>query len=91
MNPADAPGADEEQSLLAVGRFGHIEEIAAMAAHLAGAGGGSITGASIAVDGGFAAEAVPPLFGGGSMHGEQSWRGAFSSAPVSSRSYGPPP
>jgi 3-oxoacyl-[acyl-carrier protein] reductase len=55
MNPADPPGADEERSLLAVGRFGHIEEIAAMVAHLAGAGGGFITGASIAVDDGFAA------------------------------------
>jgi 3-oxoacyl-[acyl-carrier protein] reductase len=55
MNPADPPGADEERSLLAVGGFGHIEEIAAMVAHLAGAGGGFITGASMAVDGGFAA------------------------------------
>jgi 3-oxoacyl-[acyl-carrier protein] reductase len=54
MNPADAPGADEQRSLLAVGRFGRIEEIAATVAHLAGTAGCFITGASIAVDGGFA-------------------------------------
>jgi hypothetical protein len=78
--------------MLAVGRFGRIEETSAVVAHLAGVGGGFITGASIAVDGGCAARGgCPPSFGGGRMHGEQSWRGAFSSAPVSSRSYGPPP
>ena len=55
MNPADGPGADEERSLVAVGRFGRPEEIAAMVAHLAGEGGAFVTGATIAVDGGFAA------------------------------------
>jgi 3-oxoacyl-[acyl-carrier protein] reductase len=55
MNPADGPGADEERSLVAVGRFGRPEEIAAMVAHLVGEGGAFVTGATIAVDGGFAA------------------------------------
>jgi 3-oxoacyl-[acyl-carrier protein] reductase len=55
MNPADGPGADEERSLIALGRYASADEIAAMVAHLAGAGGRFVTGASIAVDGGFAA------------------------------------
>jgi 3-oxoacyl-[acyl-carrier protein] reductase len=55
MNPADGPGADEERRLLALGHFGSGEDIAAMVAHLAGEGGRFVTGAAIAVDGGFAA------------------------------------
>jgi 3-oxoacyl-[acyl-carrier protein] reductase len=55
MNPADGPGADAERALLAVGEFGRAEDIAATVAHLAGPGGRFITGAAIAVDGGFAA------------------------------------
>ncbi|MGH6897680.1 MAG: SDR family oxidoreductase [Geminicoccaceae bacterium] len=55
MNPADGPGADEERSLMAVGHYGKPDDIAAMVAHLAGEGGAFITGAAIAVDGGFAA------------------------------------
>jgi 3-oxoacyl-[acyl-carrier protein] reductase len=55
MNPADGPGADEQRSLLALGHFGSGEDIAAMVAHLAGPGGRFVTGAAIAVDGGFAA------------------------------------
>jgi 3-oxoacyl-[acyl-carrier protein] reductase len=55
MNPADGPGADEERKLLATGAFGSSADVAATVAHLAGEGGRYITGAAIAVDGGFAA------------------------------------
>ncbi len=55
MNPADAPEADAERDYIALGHYGSTEDIAATIAHLAGEGGGYITGASIAVDGGFAA------------------------------------
>ena len=54
-NPADGPGADGERSLIALGRFGGGEDIAAMVAPLAGEGGRFVTGAAIAVDGGYAA------------------------------------
>ncbi|WP_437733933.1 3-oxoacyl-ACP reductase family protein [Sorangium sp. So ce1335] len=55
MNPAGGPGADAQRSLLAVGHYGSADDIAATVAHLAGEGGRFITGATIAVDGGFAA------------------------------------
>jgi NAD(P)-dependent dehydrogenase (short-subunit alcohol dehydrogenase family) len=55
MNPADGPGADEERKLLATGAFGNAADVAATVAHLAGEGGRYITGAAVAVDGGFAA------------------------------------
>jgi len=55
MNPADGEGAAAERALMAVGDYAQPAEIAAMVAHLAGAGGRFVTGASIAVDGGFAA------------------------------------
>ncbi|KYF50028.1 oxidoreductase [Sorangium cellulosum] len=55
MNPADGPGADGQRSLLALGHYGSADDIAATVAHLAGEGGRFITGATIAVDGGFAA------------------------------------
>ncbi len=55
MNPADGPGADQQRSLLAIGQYGTADDIAATVAHLAGESGRFITGATIAVDGGFAA------------------------------------
>jgi 3-oxoacyl-[acyl-carrier protein] reductase len=55
MNPADGPEADSERALTALGRYGTGEDIAATVAHLAGEGGRWITGATIAVDGGYAA------------------------------------
>jgi len=55
MNPADGPTAESERELIALGRYADPSEIAAVVAFLAGEGGGYITGASIAVDGGFAA------------------------------------
>jgi 3-oxoacyl-[acyl-carrier protein] reductase len=55
MNPADGEGADQERSFIALGRYAAAGDIAATVAHLASAGGRYITGASILVDGGFAA------------------------------------
>lgn len=55
MNPADGEGADDQRSKIALGHYGNADDIAATVAHLAGPGGRFITGASIAVDGGFAA------------------------------------
>jgi 3-oxoacyl-[acyl-carrier protein] reductase len=55
MNPATGPDASGEHSLIALGRYGHPDDIAAMVAHLAGEGGRYITGTAIAVDGGYAA------------------------------------
>ncbi len=55
MNPADAEGADVQQSFTALGRFGQSSDVAATVAHLAGDAGRYVTGAAIAVDGGFAA------------------------------------
>ncbi len=55
MNPADGPSSSFLKSQLAVGRFGDVDEIAAMAAYLAGPEAGYITGASHTIDGGFAA------------------------------------
>ncbi|BCB82903.1 SDR family NAD(P)-dependent oxidoreductase [Phytohabitans suffuscus] len=55
MNPAQGPGADQERMFIALGHYGHPADIAATVSHLAGPGGRYITGAAIAVDGGFAA------------------------------------
>ena len=41
--------------LMAVGRYGHVEEIASFVAYLAGPEAGYITGASLTIDGGFGA------------------------------------
>ncbi|MEU9286173.1 SDR family oxidoreductase [Streptomyces sp. NPDC048275] len=55
MNPADGPYAPAQAAMTALGRFGTAGEVASMVAHLAGAGGGYVTGAEFAVDGGHAA------------------------------------
>ena len=55
MNPADGQTADAERALMATGQYGRPADIAAMVAYLAGEDGRFVTGASIAVDGGFAA------------------------------------
>jgi len=55
MNPADGPAADQERELIALGHFASGDDIAATVAHLAGEGGRFVTGAELAVDGGFAA------------------------------------
>ncbi|MCQ8193108.1 SDR family NAD(P)-dependent oxidoreductase [Streptomyces rugosispiralis] len=54
MNPADGENAAFQSGFTALGRYGRPTEIAATVAHLAGNSGRYITGASIAVDGGFA-------------------------------------
>lgn len=55
MNPADGPSSDLQRGLSAIGRYARPEDVAAMVAHLAGEGGRFVTGASIPVDGGYAA------------------------------------
>ena len=55
MNPADGEFAPPQRELVAVGRFGTPDEVAATVAHLAGPHGRYISGAAIAVDGGYAA------------------------------------
>lgn len=52
-NPADGPGAEVVRGFTALGRYAEPAEIAEVVAHLAGPGGGYVTGAVIAVDGGF--------------------------------------
>lgn len=55
MNPADGPWAESTLPHLAVGRYGTADEVAGLVAYLAGPEAGYITGASINVDGGYAA------------------------------------
>ncbi|MFE9204141.1 SDR family NAD(P)-dependent oxidoreductase [Micromonospora sp. NPDC007230] len=55
MNPASGDGADHERSFIALGHYAEPADVAATVSHLAGPDGRYITGASIAVDGGFAA------------------------------------
>lgn len=54
-NPASGPFAETMLGLMALKRYAHADEIAAMAAYLAGPEAGYITGASLLIDGGFAA------------------------------------
>lgn len=55
MNPAEGPAADMQKGVTALGHYGQPSDVAATVAHLAGVGGRYISGATIAVDGGFAA------------------------------------
>jgi 3-oxoacyl-[acyl-carrier protein] reductase len=55
MNPADGPSAEMIRSVTAVGRHGHADEIAAMVAYLATSEAAFVTGASLTIDGGWAA------------------------------------
>jgi len=55
MNPADGDFAETLRKLMALPRYGAAEEIAAMVAYLAGPEAGFVTGASLAIDGGFTA------------------------------------
>ncbi|MEU9123757.1 3-oxoacyl-ACP reductase family protein [Streptomyces sp. NPDC048506] len=54
MNPADGESATMQAELTALGAYGQAWDVAATVAHLAGDAGRYITGASVAVDGGFA-------------------------------------
>jgi 3-oxoacyl-[acyl-carrier protein] reductase len=55
MNPADGPFAEAMKSWMALTRYGQADEIAGMVAYLAGPEAGFVTGASLTIDGGFAA------------------------------------
>ncbi len=55
MNPANGPFADAMHQLMALDRHGTPEEIASMVSYLASDEAAFITGANIAVDGGFLA------------------------------------
>jgi 3-oxoacyl-[acyl-carrier protein] reductase len=55
MNPAEGQFADSLKALMALPRYGKADEIAAMVAYLAGPEAGFVTGASLTIDGGFAA------------------------------------
>ena len=55
MNPSDGAFAESLKALMALNRYGRGEEIAAMVAYLAGPDAGFVTGASLTIDGGFAA------------------------------------
>ena len=55
MNPADGPFAESLKGWMALPRYGQGDEIAAMVAYLAGPEAGFVTGASLTIDGGFAA------------------------------------
>ncbi|MET8626242.1 SDR family oxidoreductase [Kitasatospora sp. NPDC004669] len=55
MNPADGESADFQRGFTALGRYGTAAEVAAAVAYLVGEDGRYVTGAELAVDGGFAA------------------------------------
>lgn len=55
MNPAKGDFAEMLRKVMAVPRYGTVDEIAAMGAYLAGPEAGFITGASLTIDGGFTA------------------------------------
>ncbi|WP_460399956.1 SDR family NAD(P)-dependent oxidoreductase [Actinophytocola sediminis] len=53
LNPADSAFASTAAGITALGRYGTAAEVAATVAHLASAEGAYLTGAMVAVDGGF--------------------------------------
>jgi 3-oxoacyl-[acyl-carrier protein] reductase len=55
MNPADGWFVSQLKSMIAVQRYGHGDEIAGLVSFLAGPEAAFITGASLRIDGGFAA------------------------------------
>jgi 3-oxoacyl-[acyl-carrier protein] reductase len=55
MNPGDAPNTAGLKKMIAVYRFGSVNEIGGLVSYLAGPEASYITGASIKIDGGFAA------------------------------------
>jgi len=55
MNPADGPGDALLTPLTTLGRYGSVDDMAALVSYLAGEGGDYITGTAITLDGGFAA------------------------------------
>jgi 3-oxoacyl-[acyl-carrier protein] reductase len=55
MNPDNTDFATSLKPVMALGRYGQVEEIASFVAYLAGPEAGYITGASLTIDGGFSA------------------------------------
>jgi len=55
MNPAKGPSAETLKGLMALSRYGTVDEIAGLVAYLASSEAGYITGAHLTIDGGFAA------------------------------------
>jgi len=55
MNPATSDFADGLRKIMALPRYGHADEVAAMVAYLAGPEAAFVTGASLMIDGGFTA------------------------------------
>lgn len=55
MNPENTDFAETIKGLMAIDRYGRAEEIAALVSYLAGPEAGYVTGASLSIDGGFAA------------------------------------
>ena len=55
MNPADGPLSEAMKGWTALARYGRGDEIADMVAYLAGPEAGFVTGASLTIDGGYAA------------------------------------
>lgn len=55
MNPDDGEFAQALKGLMALPRYGKVEEVASFAAYLAGPEAAYITGASLSIDGGFSA------------------------------------
>jgi 3-oxoacyl-[acyl-carrier protein] reductase len=55
LNPANGEFADMLKKLMALPRYAHADEVAAMVAYLAGPEAGFVTGASLTIDGGFTA------------------------------------
>lgn len=55
MNPANGPFAETLKGLMALPRFGTVEEIAGLVAYLASPEAAYITGAHLMIDGGFSA------------------------------------
>jgi 3-oxoacyl-[acyl-carrier protein] reductase len=55
LNPASGPFAETMKGLMALPRYGTVEEIAAMVAYLAGPEAAYVTGANLMIDGGFSA------------------------------------
>ncbi|SDV00740.1 3-oxoacyl-ACP reductase family protein [Pseudomonas mucidolens] len=55
MNPANGEFAESLIALMAIGRYGQVEEVASFVAYLASPEAGYITGASLSIDGGFSA------------------------------------
>ena len=53
MNPAEGDFAESLKQVMALGRYGHTTDVAALVSFLAGPEAGFITGANLNVDGGF--------------------------------------